>query len=252
MPPHRRMTASEYRAKFKPVEPREDEDQEISDAESGVGDYQNDMHGEALMVVPQVGWTSEVHFKAPQDDAFFHDLLTRTLATYNEDLQAKLEYRSVEHRHPLMRAHWDTELRVKSLDATTKTYKMETFHYGLVSRDTAEQSMEDAAYNALVHYLGRRYDGLPRDALTHYPRYVPEQGTWTIDAADGSSPTLQATVELARVLVKRAESLEYELLYEKLINDQQRAEMDRLRTELGRPKLHEKINKSFTQEDPTP
>jgi hypothetical protein len=52
-----------------------------------------------------MGSTEELYFKDPKADAFFHDLLVKTLENYYPDLQATLEYHSMEHRHPLMRSY---------------------------------------------------------------------------------------------------------------------------------------------------
>jgi hypothetical protein len=74
MSPHPRMTAAQYIAHFKPNEPYEDGDQELSDAKSRVGD--------TSMENPAMGWTMKLHIMVPKVDVFFHDVLTRTLGSY--------------------------------------------------------------------------------------------------------------------------------------------------------------------------
>ena len=252
-----RMTAVEYRALYKSVEPRGDDILEISDEESRVGDTQEkDMHEEeapsALADNPRMGWTEELYFKDPEADAFFHDLLVKTLENYYPDLQATLEYRSTEHRHPLMSSYWDTELWIKSVANNKKARKVESIHTTRVSRATVERSMADAAYNALVYYRGRRFGAMQYDGLRYYPRYLPDEDTWTIEVADASTPTLQAQVELTRELANKVVSLEEELLNEKNLNKQERAVSNGLRAELGRPKLHERIRTPLIKKDSAP
>jgi hypothetical protein len=65
------MTAAQYIAHFKPNEPHEDGDLELSDAESRVRD--------TSMESPTMGWTTKLYIIVPKADAFFHDVLTRTL-----------------------------------------------------------------------------------------------------------------------------------------------------------------------------
>jgi hypothetical protein len=101
----------------------------------------------------------------------------KTLENYYPDLQATLEYRSTDHRHPLMRSYWDTKLWVKSVDVDKKAHKVELIHTTQVSRATAERSMADAIYNALVYYHCRRFDDMQYDGLRYYPCYVPEVGS---------------------------------------------------------------------------
>jgi hypothetical protein len=64
------MSAAQYIARFKPQEPHVDGDQEISDAESRVGN--------TSMENSVMGWTTKLHIMVPKADVFFHDMLTRT------------------------------------------------------------------------------------------------------------------------------------------------------------------------------
>jgi hypothetical protein len=88
------MSAAQYIGRFKPQEPHVDGDQEISDAESRVGD--------TSMENSVMGWTTKLHIMVPKADVFFHDMLTRTLDNYYYDWEATLEYRCKEYSHPLM------------------------------------------------------------------------------------------------------------------------------------------------------
>jgi hypothetical protein len=90
----------------------------------------------------------------PKADAFFHDMLTRTLDNYYYDWEATLEYRCTEYSHPWMDSYWETELWVKTRDPTTKESKVELKFITRVSRATVETSMEDVAYNVFVYYHG--------------------------------------------------------------------------------------------------
>jgi hypothetical protein len=228
------MTAAQYIAHFNPNEPHEDGDQELSDAESRVGDP----HEENL----PMGWTTMFHIKVSNADAFFHDVLTRMLDTYYYEWEATLEYHCKEYKHPLMNSYWETELWVKSMDPTTKVSKVESKHITHVNRTTAETSMEDVAYHAFVFYHGLRYDKMQKGALMHYPIYLHDKGIWTIPRADDSSLILQATVELVRELALHEADLKDELLKEKELKEQAYKEIDDLRAELGRPKIYEKLN----------
>ena len=64
----------------------------------------------------RVGWIEECYSKDPDDDAFYHTLLMDTLEHYYADLQATVEYRNIEHKHPLMNSYWKMELSVRSWD----------------------------------------------------------------------------------------------------------------------------------------
>jgi hypothetical protein len=59
---HHRMTAAQYIAHFKPNEPHEDGDLELSDAESRVGD--------TSMESPAMGWTTKLHIMVPKSRCF--------------------------------------------------------------------------------------------------------------------------------------------------------------------------------------
>jgi hypothetical protein len=144
------MNIAHYLAHFKSNEPRDEDDQELSDAESRVGDTQEEN--------PAMGWTTKLHSMVPKADAFFHDILTRTLDTYYWEWEATLEYHCKEHRHPLLSSHWEAEVWVKSVDPTTKVPKVESKHITHVSRATIALSLEDVAYNAFVYYHGLRPD----------------------------------------------------------------------------------------------
>jgi hypothetical protein len=47
-------------------------------------------------------WTMKFQIMIPKADAFFHDMLTRTLDNYCYDWEATLEYRCMEYSHPWM------------------------------------------------------------------------------------------------------------------------------------------------------
>jgi hypothetical protein len=110
-----------------------------------------------------------VWFPESDPKAFFHELLVLALNRYYSDLHATLEYYCIEHKHPLRRSHWDTELTIKSLDATMKIHRVESKHLSRVSRATTKDSMADAAYEALVYYCGRRFEEAQYDATYHFP-----------------------------------------------------------------------------------
>jgi hypothetical protein len=168
MSPHPHLTAAQYIAYFKPNEPHEVGDQELSDAESRVGD--------TSMENPAMGWTMKLHIMLPKADSFFHDVLTRMLDTYYYDWEATLEYRCKEYIHPLMNSYWETELWVKTIDPTTREPKVESKFVTRVSRATIETSMEDVAYNAFVFYHGLRSDKTLKGALWHFPNFLHDKG----------------------------------------------------------------------------
>jgi hypothetical protein len=207
MPPHPRLFAAQYIARFKPQEPHIDGDQELSDAESRVGD--------TPMEDVVMGWTTKFQIMVPKADAFFHDMLTRTLDNYYYDWEATLEYRCTEYSHPWMDSYWETELWVKTRDPTTKESKVESKFITRVSRATVETSMEDVAYNAFVYYHGLRSNKTLQGALRHFPCFLHDKGVWTVPLADDSSLTLQATVGLVRELALHEVDLKDELLKEK-------------------------------------
>jgi hypothetical protein len=164
---------------------------------------------------PAMGWTTKLHIMLPKADAFFHDMLTRTLDTYYHDWEATLEYRCTEYIHPLMNSYWETELWVKTIDPTTGVPKVESKFVTRVSRATVEISMEDVAYNVFVFYHGLRSDKTMKGVLRHFPCFLHDKGIWTIPLADDSSLTLQATVELVHQLALHEVDLKDELLKEK-------------------------------------
>lgn len=240
MSPRRCMSSRKYLAMFNAVKPLEEEFQEISDAESRVGDRPcEDSREEVPLVVPRVGWTAVRQLRFQKDNAFVHERLEYILFMYYKSWKAKLEYHTVEYSHPTERSEWDACLQVKYLNPNTKTYQHESYHYSPVPRPTVELSMEDAAFQALTCYLGRRHDdnnGQLRDVLKHYPRYVKNQARWVIDGVEDSSSTLQATVGLTGMLLNNLESMGHEMLRDKLTIQRQ----------------HEEIIRLKAQQDPTP
>jgi hypothetical protein len=91
------MNVAQYLAHFKPNEPREEDNQGLSDAKSRVGDTQAEN--------PVMGLTMKLHIMVPKADAFFHDMLTIMLDTYYHDWEATLEYRCKEYSHPMMNSY---------------------------------------------------------------------------------------------------------------------------------------------------
>jgi hypothetical protein len=225
------MFVAQYVGRFKP---HIDGDQEISDAESRVGDTSKK---NSVM-----GWTTKLHIMVPKADVFFHDMLTRTLDNYYYDWEAKLEYRCKEYSHPLMGSYWETKLWVKTMDPTTKEPKVESKFITRVSRATVETSIEDVAYNAFVYYHGLHSDKTLQGALWHFPCLLHDKGVWTVPLADDSSLTLQATVGLVRGLAVHEADLKDELLREKEQKEQAYKEIDKLRAALGLPKNYDKLN----------
>jgi hypothetical protein len=194
---------------------------------------------------PAMGWTTRLHFMLPKADAFFHDVLTRMLDTYYYNWEATLEYCYKEYAHPLMNSYWETDLWVKTIDPTTREPKVESKFVTRVSRATVETSMKDISYNAFVFYHGLHSDKTLKGALRHFPCFLHNKGVWTVPLADDSSLTLQATVELVRLVRELAlheVDLKDELLKEKELKEQAYKEIDDLRAELGRHKIYEKLN----------
>jgi hypothetical protein len=69
---------------------------------------------------------------------------------------------------------------------------------------------------------------MQNDGLISYPYYLSEEDGWTIVVIE--TPTIfQATVELVRELVTTVGDLKEELLHEKLVNEQQRKKLERLK-----------------------
>ncbi|XP_066323531.1 uncharacterized protein [Miscanthus floridulus] len=58
-------------------------------------DLTNDDEDEVLQPLPHIGWTDKLSIKKPDDNAFYHDLLTMMLECYYPDLQATLEYHTL-------------------------------------------------------------------------------------------------------------------------------------------------------------
>jgi len=101
--------------------------------------------------------------------------------------------------------------------------------------------MADAAYQALIFYRGRRFEEVQYNATYHYPRFVLEKMTWAIEVPDASEPKLQAQVELTYELTVKVIELENELRRERKMLEQEQREVEDLRAELGRPKLHKRL-----------
>jgi hypothetical protein len=128
------------------------------------------------------------------------------------------------------------------MDPTSKEPKVESKFITQVSRATIETSMEDVAYIAFVYYHGLRSDKTLQGALRHFPYFLHDKGVWTVLLTDDSSLTLQATVGLVRELALHEVDLKIELLKEKELKEQAYKEIDKLRAELGHPKIYEKLN----------
>ena len=171
------------RAVYEPMEPREDVQrknwknevgEEVHSSPTPIAqsparveaiDLTNDDEDEVLQPLPRIGWTDKLSIKKPDDNAFYHDLLTMMLEYYYPDLQATLEYHTTEHSHPLIGSSWDTRLLVK----TPNIRKIDAVVTHHVNRATAERSMEDAASIALAYYRGRLSDDKKDDGLLYYP-----------------------------------------------------------------------------------
>ena len=194
------------------MEPREDEEQEISDAESSTEAPRRE---------------SGVQIKTPVGSPFFHDLLEKTLEYYYHRQQARWEYRCMEHRHPLTGSRWTTELVITTVEAETGIRRVKSRHYPQVSRISAERSMEDAAFIAITYLRGEQLPPMLGDAFVHYPRCMPD-GTWTIEIAQ-KPMVLQATVELVRGLVNMVAELKGELQHESNLNKQLCEELDQIK-----------------------
>jgi len=254
------------RAVYEPMEPREDVQrknwknevgEEVHSSPTPIAqsparveaiDLTNDDEDEVLQPLPRIGWTDKLSIKKPDDNAFYHDLLTMMLECYYPDLQATLEYHTTEHSHPLIGSSWDTRLLIK----TPNIRKIDAVVTHHVSRATAERSMEDAASIALAYYRGRLSDDKKDDGLLYYPCYLPKENSWTIEVVVKGSKTLEATVELNRELTNKVGALKGELKKAQDMIKEYQKEIDGLNAELGHPKLFEKLDEPSTKKNAAP
>jgi hypothetical protein len=79
-----------------------------------------------------------------------------------------------------------------------------------------------------------------------------EEKVWTIAVLDATVPKLQAQVLLTSQLTFKLIGLEDELRRERELLEQERREADDLRTELGHPKLRERIHSEPILKDAAP
>jgi len=206
----------------------------------------------AQLANARLGWTTVLWFPESDPKAFFHEHLVLTLNHYYPDLQATLEYCCTEYKHPLRRLLWDAELVVKTLDASKGIQRVESKHISQISRDTVKESMADAAYQALIFYHGRRFEEAQYNATYHYPCFMIEEITWVIEVPDASEPKLQAQVALTSELTIKVIELENELRHERKLLEREQKEVDRLRAELGHPKLHKRLRSEPILKDAAP
>ena len=80
------MPRGQYIARYAPMEPHDDEDQEISDVESRMEDTRLE---KKQKVEPTVGWSGRLHIKTPVNSSLVHDLLEKTLEYYYTKQQAR-------------------------------------------------------------------------------------------------------------------------------------------------------------------
>ena len=92
------------RVGYEPMEPREDVQrknwknevgEEVHSSPTPIAqsparveaiDLTNDDEDEVLQPLPRIGWTDKLSIKKPDDNAFYHDLLTMMLEYYYPDL----------------------------------------------------------------------------------------------------------------------------------------------------------------------
>ena len=83
-------------------------------------------------------------------------------------------------------------------------------------------------HQALVFYRGRRFEEAQYNTTYHYPRFVPEEMTWAIEAPDASEPKLQAQVALTSELTIKVIELKNELRRERKLLEREQREADDL------------------------
>ena len=189
-----------------------------------------------------------VWFPESDPKAFFHELLVQALNRYYPNLQATLEYCCTEHRHLLRRSHWDTELIIKTLDATKGIHRVESKHLSLELAGLLQRIVWPRQLTK--HWSFIVADALRRPSMTyHYPRFMLEEKFWTLDAIVSK---LKAQVLLTSELTFKVIRLEDELCCERELLEQERREADDLRAELGHPKLHERIHLEPILKDAAP
>ena len=151
-------------------------------------------------------------------------------ARYYEDLKPTMHYVCTESKHPQKDDYWMTRLIVEVWDESKGAYKKESVHTHHAGRPTAELSMEDAAYEAYLYYHGRRYEAMENDGLRYFPRFMKDDGLWTItDVANDEDPTLYAQVSLTIELLKRNLTLQKELVKREEVEADMEETIDEMR-----------------------
>ena len=226
-------------------------DMAVSDAESRVGDNRKESMEDEKLSHPRVKWIKKVYIMKPAEDSFYHDMLKQLLDTYYPELEATLEYHCIEFSYPRLPTHWVTQLKVKAIDLETGVRGVRTIHANRTSRSTVRRSMDDAAFNGIVHYCGPHYEYIKKGGLKYYPRYVHEEKRWTITPVEEPSPVLQATVALCEELVVNGISLKDELQELKMVNEKLCTRMELLEAQNAQLKLQVENNKPQDNFGPT-
>jgi hypothetical protein len=104
---------------------------------------------------PELGWTKEVFH--PEDvDTEWHLKLMHLLNHYFFDWHPAVACVCTRYTHPMEKTYWKTEVQIFSREFGYVERKLERSFYHIGHRETQEDSMESAAYEAWLRLHGHR------------------------------------------------------------------------------------------------
>lgn len=102
---------------------------------------------------PVMGWIVRIYHKLECNTASHHRLVG-VLINYYADWNAVVEYVCFKYTHPLEDTYWKTRVSIFSRDEELEAYKLEALYKHHGRRATMEDSMDDAAFEALLDLCG--------------------------------------------------------------------------------------------------
>jgi hypothetical protein len=149
------------------------------------------------------GWVARPITRDAARGCHFHDALDTLLRRALDRRTWSIEYRCVvfQHSSGVYLDRWEVTYLVRCSENSLWGAEVCSEHYSISERDSAEATMQDAAWRALSHYcsvLGGVADGLN---LKYYPRRPSgSTGGVIVSPVGEDNPRLSSTVNLAAVL----------------------------------------------------
>jgi hypothetical protein len=149
------------------------------------------------------GWVAQPITRDAARGCHFHDALDTLLRQALDRHTWSIEYHCFvfQHSRGVYPYRWEATCLVRRPENSLRGAEVCSEHTSISERDSAETTMQDAAWRALSHYclvFNGVADGLN---LRYYPRRPPNNtGGVVVSPVDEDNPRLSSTVNLAVVL----------------------------------------------------